>query len=164
MCELEDLREVFQQQLKDGLFCPVCDRWGKIYKRPLNATMVRTLAWLWRLSARGEHWVDVPKEARNGAKTYDYTKQYSTLKHWGFLRHKKNLDKPKQKESGVWKPTQQVGFFLRGLIDVPKYAFTYNDSLRGFSKERASVRDIVEGFNYVELMRTDGEVKEIRSA
>ena len=150
---LSRTRDEFQRLLvSEGGHCPVCDRWGKVYKRPLNATMVKALAWIWRLSHSGRQWVDVPEAARNNPGTYDHTKQYSTLKYWGFLDHKANVDKPEQKESGVWKPTVLAGLFLMGKAPVPLHVYTYNDELRRKGHEVVYVRDIIDGFDYRKIM------------
>ena len=150
---LAELKRMYHAVLKSyGACCPVCERWGKVYKRPLNATMVRTLMWLWHLSDHGRRWVDVPHEARKAQGTYDHTKQYSTLKHWGFLDHKENSDNPLTKESGVWKPTYKAGAFLRGELVVEKYALTYNDKSYGMDGDLVTPSDILKGFNYPRLM------------
>jgi hypothetical protein len=149
-----EVREQYQHILMStGGRCPVCDRWGKLYKRPLNATMVRALAWICKLSGQGSLWVDVPEEARIGKGTYDHTKQYSTLKYWGFLEHKVNDDKPLQKESGIWRPRPLAWRFLWGQEPVPLHVYTYNDELRRRGHEMIYVHDIIDGFNYPEIMK-----------
>ena len=146
-------RESFQAKIRgDGCVCPVCDRWAKVYGRTLNATMVRALMWIWSLSNNGLSWVDVPKEAREGQGTYDHTKQYSTLKYWGFLDHKPNVDDPTQKESGIWKPTEKARAFLLGE-PVPDTAYTYNDEVLKMGTETVQIHEIVLGFDYRQIMR-----------
>jgi hypothetical protein len=40
----------------DGGHCPVCDRWGKLYRRGINANMARHLIWLCKQNPREDGW------------------------------------------------------------------------------------------------------------
>ena len=123
---LPNLRDAFREGCEAGTTCPVCDRWGHYDGRKLNATMVRALAWMWKLSDEGRHWVDVPAALRGDRRTYDFSKQYSTVRHWDFLDHKPNSDESLAKESGVWRPTPLAGEFLRGNVAVLERVWTFN--------------------------------------
>ena len=152
---LPNLRDAFREGCEAGTTCPVCDRWGHYDGRKLNATMVRALAWMWKLSDEGRHWVDVPAALRGDRRTYDFSKQYSTVRHWDFLDHKPNSDESLAKESGIWKPTPLAGEFLRGNVAVPERVWTFNTKRVVISDTNVMVGDIVGGFNYWEMMRTD---------
>ena len=151
---LEEARRDFRDNLGDGMVCPCCDRWGKAYRRRLNETMVRTLAWIISLSGRDRGWVDVPESARKLRGSYDFTKQYSTLKHWDFLDHKPNEEDPSKKESGIWRPTRRAVRFIRGKIEVPKYVVTYNDDRLTYDGPLVSVGEIIGGFDYRQVMES----------
>lgn len=44
---LEQAGHIWYNIIKsDGGHCPVCDRWGKLYKRGISANMARQLVWL----------------------------------------------------------------------------------------------------------------------
>ena len=148
------LRSAFREGCKEGTTCPVCDRWGHYDGRPLNTTMVKALAWMWRLSNGGRAWLDVPAALRADERTYDFSKQYSTVRHWDFLDHKSNVSDSLSKESGVWKPTQLAGEFLRGEVAVPERVWTFNRERVSASDTKVVVSDIVNGFDYWEMMRT----------
>jgi hypothetical protein len=152
---LADLRDAFREGCKEGTTCPVCDRWGHYDGRPLNTTMVRALAWMWRLSDSGRSWVDVPAALRADEQTYDFSKQYSTVRHWGFLDHRSNANDSLTKESGVWKPTKLAGEFLRGEVAVPERVWTFNTKRVLISDAKVVVGDIVSGFDYWDMMHKD---------
>lgn len=150
------LRAEYAEALKEGACCPVCDRWGHYDGRLLNRTMVRSVAWLWRLSDSGAEWVDVPKALREEG-AYDISKQYSTSKHWGLLEAKpKGTDgrRGPTKESGVWRPTLLAGRFLRGSASLPRRVWTFNDRVVAVSDVRVRVGDVAPGFDYWEMMST----------
>ena len=152
---LADLRSAFREGCKEGTTCPVCDRWGHYDGRPLNTTMVRALAWMWKLSDSGRSWVDVPAALRADEQTYDFSKQYSTVRHWDFLDHKPNVNDSLTKESGVWKPTKLAGEFLRGEVAVPERVWTFNTKRVLISDAKVVVGDIVSGFDYWDMMHKD---------
>lgn len=150
---LSTLRNEFRDGCKVGTTCPVCDRWGHYDGRPLNVTMVKALAWMWRLSNSGKNWVDVPAALRADKRTYDFSKQYSTVRHWGFLDHKPNHNDSLTKESGVWKPTKLAGEFLRGEVAVPERVWTFATKCVLASDAKVVVGDVVSGFDYWAMMR-----------
>jgi hypothetical protein len=150
---LSTLRNEFREGCKEGTTCPVCERWGHYDGRKLNVTMVRALAWMWKLSNSGRNWVDVPEALRNDERTYDFSKQYSTVRHWDFLDHKPNDGDSTAKESGVWRPTPLAGEFLRGDVAVPERIWTFNAKRVLVSDVKVVVGDIVSGFDYWEMMR-----------
>lgn len=155
------LREAFVEGCKrtTGTTCPVCDRHGHYDGRPLNVVMVRSLAWLWRLSDGGRDWVHVPEALAklrdtNASEAYAFTKQYSTSRRWGFLDQRERDRDSKTPKSGVWRPTPLAGQFLRGEVSVPAKVWTYNSVVITVSLEVVRVGDVVGGFDYWEMMAT----------
>ena len=71
---IHSLRTTFREGCKEGTICPVCERWGHYDGRKLNATMVRALAWMCKLSHGGRNWIDVPAALRADERTYDFSK------------------------------------------------------------------------------------------
>ena len=148
---LLDIRKKYRNSLlRDGAHCPVCDRWGKVYKRRLNKTMVKCLEWVVNVTtAEDVKYIDIPARGRLGeGDIYDFTKQYSTLKHWGFLQ-RPDGEEPR---SGIWGPTPSGIRFLRGLEQAPEWIATYNDIAVEWAEDLVSVSDIVEGFSYDQIM------------
>ena len=134
----------------EGGICPVCNRWGRIYRRGINRTMARSLIWLSSQEGDENGWVDVPATA---PKDVVRTNQLSTLKWWGLIESAAN-DDPKKKRSGVWRMTYQGRLFVDGEIRVPKFVYTYNDSVREVSLETVSLRDCFEDpFDYRAVMQ-----------
>ena len=109
----------------EGDGCPVCDRWGKLYKRPLSANMARHLLWLCQQNPRDDGWIDVQGTAPVWMLR---SPQLGTLRHWGLVIAP-HLRGGKTASAGLWKPTDMGFMFAYGRITVPKYKFIYNDTV-----------------------------------
>ena len=151
----EDLRAGWRKTIEGhGGHCPVCDRWGKIYTRPMNATMIASLLWLHRAA---EHykpdggWIDVPKL---GPKSVVRTNQLPTLRWWGLVEPLDADTDGKKKHSGFWRITPEGVLFVMGITSIPLAVATYNNKVIDESATRIHVGDKLDGFNYDEVMRT----------
>lgn len=150
---LRQLREDWKTTIEhDGGHCPVCDRWGKIYGRAINATMAQSLLWLVRAPTDESGWVDVPNSA---PRWLVRSNQLPTLKWWGLVERRANTEDSPNKYSGMWKPTSLGLEFASGKASVPRKVFTYNNIVEGFSQERIFIRDCgADVFDYQEVMET----------
>jgi hypothetical protein len=108
-----------------------------------------------KLSHGGRNWIDVPAALRADERTYDFSKQYSTVRHWDFLDHKPNNNDSMAKESGVWRPTALAVEFLRGEVAVPERIWTFNAKRVLISDTKIVVTEVIGGFDYWEMMRAD---------
>jgi len=154
---LDDARRDFKEALHgDGGHCPCCDRWGKIYRRSINKTMLWSLMWL-ASHAYGE-WVDVP----NTAPTWLLrSNQLPTLRWWGMVERPINLD-DKNKHSGMWRATPIARAWLQGhYIIMPKHVYTYDgEPVQGLGDdETIEAANVVGFYDYGEMMaaRADKE-------
>lgn len=135
-----------------GGHCPVCDRWGKVYARPINKTMARSLIWLCNAETDAEGWVNVPKHA---PRWVVQSNQLPTLRWWGLVERKGNEGETKTKHSGLWRPTLEGINFANNHSRVPKKVFTYNDTVQGYSTETVAVTDcFADNFDYNLTMNT----------
>lgn len=136
---LDSLRKLWHNVInRDGGHCPVCDRWGIVYARILNRTMVKCLIWLCQEQMRtGNKWVDVPNTA---PRFVVRSNQLSVLKSWDLVERCPKDDKEGgARYSGLWRPTQKGYDFYDRKIKVPKKAFAYNDEIQGFGKEEVYI-------------------------
>ena len=132
----------------DGGHCPCCDRWGKVYRRNLNASMARALIWLVKQPDRGDGWVHVPSSAPPWMLR---TQQLPTLHLWGMVE-----DFPKGTKlasSGLWRATPLGMDFANNLTRVHKYVYVYNNKLLEEGGVEISVEDALGNkYNYREIM------------
>lgn len=149
---LDKAKSIVMDNLSEGVDCPCCGQFAKLYKRKLNSGMARALirayrqcqydgspyGWFHLMTITNHRWRDA-----------------SVLTSWGFLEARSD-DKPedgKTKTSGYYRLTSEGVKFALGKIDAPKRVFLFNDKVRGFSEERTSIEEALgDDFNYTELM------------
>lgn len=134
----------------DGVACPCCSQFCKIYKRKLNSTMARSIVWLVREYGRnGGRWIDVPRTA---PRFIIQTNQLGTILHWDLLETKPTTDTTK-KSSGFWRPTERGIDFAHRRVSVPSHVLLYLNELESWSDEYVYVDDCLgQRFDYQELM------------
>lgn len=151
--DLTTLRKSWKETIEhDGGHCPVCDRWGKVYARGINATMAQSLVWLSQAHKDEHGWVDVPNTA---PRWLVRSNQLPTLKWWKLVERRANTEESANKYSGMWRVTELGSQFVSGAVSVPKRVFTYNNVVEGFSEEHVFIRDCgFVLFNYPDVMQT----------
>lgn len=141
----------------DGVACPCCGQYCKVYQRTLNSAMARFLIWLvleyehrWTDDHGGHLWISVNDgpliQNRKGGG------DFAKLRYWGLIEQMANDDDTKR-TSGYWRPTSIGIAFAHDRITVPKQVKLYLNDPIGFSEERVSIRDALgTKFDYQELM------------
>lgn len=121
----------------EGGCCPVCDRFGRIHARPINATMVASLVWLIGApeSAR-KGWVHVPSTA---PRFVVKTNQLSALRWWKLAEYLPGY-------SGFWRATETGKAFARGDIPVERKAHIYNADVLWLDGGPVFARDVDPGY------------------
>jgi len=143
---LVDAQQRFEDELEDGIDCPCCGRLGKIYRRPLGASMARWLIWLVRIWP-GHGWIDIKDtDARGG--------DYAKLAHWQLVEQQPNADETK-KDSGMWRPTPHGITFVYRRIMVPSHVYLLFNNVIGWEPNHIEITDALgKTFNYSELMQS----------
>jgi hypothetical protein len=152
---LKDAQVAWKHTIEnDGGHCPCCDRWGKIYGYSITKANTKALLWLCVKQKDCNGYVNV----RNNVPDYVLRSTLSTLSWWGLVERPivdaSDLDEKKNKHDGYWRVTELGKQFARGLIQMPKRVFIYNNMLQGVSTQTVYIKDCVEGFNYEEMMQT----------
>lgn len=144
---LGKLRTIWRGTIESGGgHCPVCDRWGRVYSRPINRTMAKSLVWLAHAKPDAQGWVDVPSTA---PRWVVQSNQLPTLRWWGFIERKANDSNSKTKHLGLWRMTPAGVDFVRHGARAPKSVFTYNGAVQGYSTETVVLRDcFLDNFDY----------------
>ena len=151
---LSKLKKDWRNKIEDkGGYCPCCSRWGKIYGRPLNETMARSLIWLSFAEKDANGWCNVAKDA---PRWIVRSNQLSTLAWWGLVERLLIEDKNKKtKFTGNWRVTELGYNFVNGIAEVPHKVFTYNDTVEGSSEKMIKISECFKVyFDYQEIMQT----------
>ena len=147
---LDEVREEVMEgaRSKDGIVCPVCNKFSKVYKRKLSSGMSRYLIAI--VNNFDGNWVTVPNLDiyKSGVQRGDY----AYLHHWDLIEEKPNEDSSK-KNSGIWRPTERGIHFVHREIKVPTHVYLYNNTVQGFTEEQIGIVGALgEKFDYEELM------------
>ena len=149
---LEEARVFVLRHLDGGVQCPCCDQQAKLYKRPLNSTMVRGILWLVGETGAYRDWVAV---AKDGPKwLVKAGGEFAKLAHWGLIEEmpKDPLDTTKR-TSGMWRPTPKGVQFAQNNLWVPKRVHLYNNEVQGWDTEMVNVIGALGiQFNYDDLI------------
>ena len=151
---LSEAQAIVENGRDNGIECPCCGQFAKIYRRKINSMMARGLIELYRQS-RDRFWIDIKEinRALRGLATVNPTSDFAKLAYWGFVADRGN-DDPDKRRSGIWSITEKGKAFACRRIRVPEKVFLYNGESIGFSSQTT---DIVEAlgkkFSYWELMR-----------
>lgn len=134
--------------LLEGVTCPCCMKNRKMYCRPLNAPMARSLIWLVKVS--GGDWIEVNRVA---PKWVIQSRELSKLSYWGFIEQKVN-DDPSKRTSGKWRPTNAGVEFALAITWVPSHVYIFDGEVVDIDTTKFVDIHAALGkeFNYKELM------------
>jgi hypothetical protein len=141
---LQDLKHEWKQTIEgEGGCCPVCGKFGKVYKYKLSQALALALKWVADHSTDGA--VDVQAA---GPRWMLRSKTYPLLAHWGLIASQSS-------RSGVWYVTPKGKAFLSGSILVPKAVYVYDNTVWAVDKDETSFRGCFGvNFDFDELMST----------
>ena len=130
---LEDARREVEVGKWQGIECPCCNQWAKVYPRTLSHGYAKALIQIYREAHRT--WVHV-QSLPNGPKGGDYAK----LRFWGLLEKSPERQEGEQ-SAGMWRVTRAGRLFVLGRSEVPKYALIYDDQFYGFEGPEISIHE-----------------------
>ena len=144
-------------QRRNGVRCPYCDKFAKVYRRRFNTGMAYTLIQIYRKAKKtNNEWLHVGHflhEECDVAVGRDYGK----LIWWGLLeKHPGESDDGNS--NGLYRMTRKGSQFVKGQITVPNYAIEYMSHVKEFDGSEIDIRHALwtkdNKFDYNELMRT----------
>jgi len=148
MSTIAEGKQYLRDNWKEGVICPCCGQFVKLYKRKLNSGMAIAL---YRIFREGEVWIAVKDFMR--VNKFHNGHDWTLLRHWGLLE-----EKPKDnndKVSGYWRITGKGMDFVFNAIRVPKHITIFNNKFYGYDNPTDTVcfKDCIgDKFDYNELM------------
>lgn len=145
-----------EEHLDDGVECPCCGQFAKVYKRKLNGAMAFVLLLIHR--RKGTDWVHVPSyinaKVRNPAIAAAVRGDWAKLTHWGLLDALEGERPDGSKRIGYYKITTKGRRFANKQSKVSKHIWFYNrEPTDQVDDEMVSIVDALgDKFNYSELM------------
>ncbi len=149
--DFQRIKEDFWKSLRDGktVNCPCCHRFSHFNRFKINRSMVLAACSLYAKRHSTDDGFVHHKKFMLG-----FSRGFYDLGRFGFLEQRQKNDADQAKRtSGYWKLTQGGIDFLMGKTRVPKYAYVFDDEVRGYSEELISVHDAMgENFNFYETI------------
>lgn len=154
----EDAKAFVQQHLQDGVSCPSCGQYCKVYRRKLNSTMALALVLIYQFfkSRPSAEWLHVAAflvkvKSDSSIAGGDVVK----LRYWGLLERATGGRDDGSDRVGRYRITELGKQFVEGKIAVPRYVYLYNQLLLRLSEEMTTIKDALgDKFKYDELMKT----------
>lgn len=146
---LSEVIEWLHERIEEGVVCPACDQFAKVYKRrTISGRMACDMISAYRAVGALE-WFHLPD--------YDTSRETSKLAYWGLIEEKPGMRDDGSRHAGWWRITTAGQMFIRNKRVVPKRAVVYNGKLLTLdASEFVSVTDVLGSkFNYGELMWED---------
>lgn len=139
---LEEAIELLQSRIHNGMHCPCCGQFAKVYHRSLNCGMATSLVRMYRRF--GLEWQHIPTTipARS--------REEGKLAFWELIEEK-DEQRPDSGRAGCWRVTEKGEAFIHKGLAVPKYVNIYNGECLGFDGPLITIND-VKKFDYAELM------------
>jgi len=142
---IEDEQNRIKETAAHGTICKCCDRFIKIYNRPMNSSQAVSLCKAVRYIAPDE-WFHVSM--------FDYPKgaDFPKLRFWGLIEPSAEL-KADGNKAGFYRVTPKGRQFVLEGLKVPKKISTFRNELLGFSEKQTDIYQALgKHFNYAELM------------
>jgi hypothetical protein len=142
---IEHSREWLDENRHEGVSCPSCDQFVKVYRRKINASMAKAMIMFYR--QHGTDWFHLPTlAAKLGGDS-------AKLRYWGLIEEADAVREDGGR-AGYWHITESGEQWVLGHIKVAKYALIYNGKLLGFDdEENVVINDSLgDRFSYNELM------------
>lgn len=143
----------------EGVDCPCCGQFAKIYKRPINSAMAYALILIDRYFSKPGHddWLHVPQflavQRLPASELASIRGDWAKLKHWGLLEEMQALRDDGSNRIGYWKITEKGKAFVRGQIAVPRYAHLFDNQLLSLEGPEVFIQDSLgTRFSYNDLM------------
>jgi hypothetical protein len=146
---LKEGKEFLRKNWKEGVDCPCCTQFVKLYKRKLNSGMAFALINIY--NRKTDDWMNVREYFRenNMRDNNDWTR----LGIWGLIEERKGKPEHGGKTMGEWKITEKGKSFVRGELRVPSHFNFFDNELYGFSDTTTSIIEALGNkFNYEELI------------
>lgn len=134
---------------KEGVICPCCQQFFKLYKKGLHAEM----AWfLIQLTQKWKRHMRYYTTREMFPKDHKATTEGVLLRHWGLIEvlpAHNTANAP----SGAFRPTDKGLQFVHGAITVPSHVHLLNNQCMGFSDKLVTIQQALgKKFDYEELM------------
>lgn len=125
------VRKYLAEKWEEGVECPCCHQWVRLYKRKLTSSMVKALKLMYD-APRG--WMHVERYLKEQPIGPSVRGDFPKLRYWGLIEPKPadNPKFPDAVEPGYYRITDKGIAFVNGAVRVFERVKIYNDKFYGF--------------------------------
>lgn len=143
---IKEAKEHIAKNALEGVECPCCKQFFKVYKRTINGTMAKTLIRIYNKAKQVgfSTWLHIRRDINNGREPAG---DYAKLRYWGLIEERDG-------HSGYWRVTPNGRRFVERDISVPKYALVLSRKcLKLDDTEKITITDALgKKFDLKELL------------
>jgi hypothetical protein len=129
---LQEARDSVREGVKNktGTRCPCCGKHCKEYKFSVSGVIAESLGRLYRkdLTGTGVHLREFSEPVGGGGTP-------SVLRYFGLITQTSGSKSKPFNRSGIWSITEKGVNWVCGLITIPKYVYTFDQRVTGYSKQ-----------------------------
>ncbi len=150
---LAETREFLAENRDDGVTCPACDQFVKVYRRKLTSVTARILIAMHHTPGDAEGYMHLPTMRLHvpGAGGGDSIK----AAYWQLIEPMPNVERDDgSNRTGWWRLTPRGEAFVRDTLRIPTYALIYDGACLGHDESTTvGIRDVLgTRFHYDDLM------------
>lgn len=152
---LEQAKDVLRENWEEGVECPCCKQFVKLYRRKITSAMAYVL---FLLSTQGDEYIHVENWLKEKKVPASFRGDFTKLRHWGLIETKSGIRDDGSKRIGYYKITAHGRDFVAGDVTVRPCVRIFNNELFGFEGEKINFKQALgDKFNYEELMGSKGQ-------
>lgn len=154
---LKEAKDLLRAEWEEGVECPCCTQFVKLYKRKITSSMAYALILLYRYFKNhpDQEWVHM-NDYLNSIEGLPFpikSGDNAKLRYWDLLEEKPEQRDDGSNRAGYWKLTQLGRDFVRGEATVQSHAKVFNSKCYGLTGEQITIHEALgDKFNYTELM------------
>lgn len=158
MHTLEEAKQYVEDNKEDGVVCPCCSQFAKIYERSITSAMAYGLILVYRNQKSGlaPEWLHVENYLKKQEIPSSIRGDFSKLRFWGLVVPKKDVRSDGSKRTGFYKMTSKGVDFVKYRITVPAKVRLFNNEFLGYTGKEINIGEALgKRFHYMELMGKD---------
>lgn len=158
MTTIEEAKQFLRKNWEQGVKCPCCRQFVKLYKRKITGAMALALVVLYRehLKIGLDKFIHLAQVLQDAGFSYQITNtgDKAKLKYWGLIEPMQGVRPDGSTKVGKYRITQKGIDFATGKISIDEKIGLYNQNLYPLESTRqVFIKDVWENkFNYSELM------------
>jgi hypothetical protein len=151
---LEEARDLVRDNLREGLVCPCCEQFAKVYKRKLNGAMAASLVLIARHFKHSTEWLHVENYLKElPGIPASLRGDFAKLRYWGLIERMEGEREDGSNRVGYYRITPLGKDFVEGRVKVPGHVYLFNSECIGHSDETLHIGEALgTAFDYAELM------------